>query len=534
VSPYRLSTNGGYTLVLTPRSEPYRIKDLLQLAPQTFLRLTDGSYVLGESLIVMPGATLTLAQPGGLTLRMASSAKGFTSIVSLGGTLRFEGETRAPLTVTSWDVGDAKTDTDTSDGRAYVRAVGGRFIADWVNVRDLGFWSGRTGGLALTGTDRPFTGTLESGAPSAADVGAAKDKATISPAGALPNGESNPLATYEMPSLAYVSSAISHTTIDGNAYGLFISDADSIQISDTSVRHSLSDGVVLHRYVSNGLIERTLSSDNAGDGFQLDRATQAITLTQTTAKANAGNGFTISGRPLAEGPSASGASLDSYGNNTVNNSTASDNGRYGIDVVGGFNVTIQGNAIEGNDMGIVVRQGASRVVVTANDVRASNRHAIALTDGVNNSVVNGNLVDEAATGIYLRASSATVKGNTVQSASAHGISLVGAVGGSSVSYNAISGSGTSAIDSARASGHTDRDGNSTAGWHDTRGWVQRFRSFAHPSTALWVAIFLMLVISALRSRRTDRGGEHPYARQNAARLAGAQIDLRRPEYERVD
>jgi hypothetical protein len=41
--PYRLDTGSGYTLVLTQKTDAYTIGDLLTLAPQTFVRQSDGS-----------------------------------------------------------------------------------------------------------------------------------------------------------------------------------------------------------------------------------------------------------------------------------------------------------------------------------------------------------------------------------------------------------------------------------------------------------------------------------------------------------
>ena len=70
-------------------------------------------------------------------------------------------------------------------------------------------------------------------------------------------------------------------------------------------------------------------------------------------------GASHTGLPLANGPSATGISVGSYGNNSVSNSIVSDNGRYGVEVVGGVNLGVLSNQVSGNDMGIVVREGAT-------------------------------------------------------------------------------------------------------------------------------------------------------------------------------
>jgi hypothetical protein len=187
-TPYRLGTEGGYTLVLTPRSTAYTIADLLQLAPQTFLQMSDGSYLLSEHLVVMPRATLNLGAPGGLSLRLASGHDGFATILSFGGELLISGDAGSEVEITSWDLAAGEPDATTADGRAYIRAVGGQFEASYAHLSDLGFWSGRTGGLALTGTDRPNTGAIESGGSADTDGSAESsvlDGITVQPAGPI-------------------------------------------------------------------------------------------------------------------------------------------------------------------------------------------------------------------------------------------------------------------------------------------------------------------------------------------------------------
>ncbi|MCW2715531.1 MAG: putative rane protein [Frankiales bacterium] len=513
---YRMSTGTGYTLVLTARSAPYTVGDLLQLAPQTFLRLSDGSYLLSEHIVVSTGATLQLSQPGGLSIRLASSSKGFVSIVSLGGRLELQGEAGAHLAVSSWDLDEGKVDTDLADGRAYVRSLGGQFDARFLDASHLGFWSGRTGGIALTGTDRPNTGAIEPlGSATQRGVPSVLEGVTTQPAGPLQQGQRNPNLNYAVPVLDYVSSNIRDTTIDGNAFGLFVSGANGVQVVDSEVRGSVIAGIVMHRFVTNGLISKTVARDNAGDGVTLDRATTGITLSEVTANGNAGNGIRVSGRPIAEGPSATGSATNSFGGNSVANSTANGNGNFGILVQGGFNIGVQNNRVTGNDMGIVINGPAERVSVTGNEVGNTRRHGIALTEQVTASTVTGNVVDGAATGIYIRASQAQIKGNTVQGARSHGVSLVGPVGGSNIGFNVLAGAGASALDVRRSTGDVVMGENRVDGWDDTSPWYFWFKKLLQPMTALWAVIALLILTSAARSQRRPAVVVHPYAHQMA-------------------
>ncbi|MGD9700936.1 MAG: right-handed parallel beta-helix repeat-containing protein [Acidimicrobiia bacterium] len=519
-TPYRLGSAGGYTLVLTPRADAYTIQDLLELAPQTFLRMSDGSYLLTEHIIVMPRATLRLSRPGGLTLRLASSHDGFATIVSLGGELELIGEQGAVVHVTSWDATLGAVDELTTDGRAYIRAIGGQFDAKYVAIAHLGFWSGRTGGVALTGTDRPNTGAIESiGSDVLPDDRPTTllDGVTLQPAGPLEDGQNNTTFGYTVPELDYVSSRISNLTVEHDAYGLFVSGANGIQVTDSTFSDNQLGGVVFHRFVTNGVISRTTSSHNVGDGFSLARATTGIVISESIATRNSGSGFSIDSRSLADGASAMGASLRDYGNNSISNSTATDNGHYGIEVLGGFNLGVQNNVVEGHDMGILVRGPADRLSVTGNTVDHSRRHGIALVDGVAHSAVTGNVVDGSSTGVYIRDSSAQVKGNTIQAAFSHGVSLVGQVDGSEVSYNVLAGSGASAFDARRSHGDVAAEANNTDGWHDTTPWYYVFRKLLHPTSLLWCVLAILILVSAIRSKRSNGVIEHPYAHQMAHR-----------------
>lgn len=539
--PYRLTTGSGYTLVLTARSNPYTVKDLLELAPQTFVRQPDGSYLLTEN-IYLAGSKLTLSNPGGLTVRMASNTSGFVSIVSFGGALAVVGTRQQPVTITSWDPRTKTADTDVTDGRAYLRAVGGQFRTEYLKTQDLGFWSGRTGGVSLTGTDRPDTGSTagpeerstKSERKEGADARAEGNNGPAQPeqvpaAGdvyAQPSGElTTPDTRFGTADASFVSAKITHSTFTGNAYGLFVSSADGIEIADSVVQRSLIDGVILHRFASNGILERVSSNDNAGDGFVLARATQEIRISGATANGNGNNGISLTGRALAEGPSPSGETVGEYGNNSVANSTFENNTRYGIEVDGGRTVGLQNNQVRGGDMGIVVRRGAQAASVVGNQVSGQARQGISIRDGVLDATVTGNTVESQPTGIYLRDSTATIRGNTVDRVTSHGLTLVGAVKGSQVAYNTVSGTGPTAIDAARSSGKVAIERNQTGAWHDTRSLWLKIRQAAKPMTLLWLGVVLLVLFSAVRARKLGRKGTivHPYEKQRHLEVSPGEV-----------
>lgn len=513
-APYRVGTPAGYTLVLTPRSEPYVLADLLSLEPQTLQRMSDGGYLLSEHIVVLSGAELDLTSPG-LTLRLASSPSGFASIVSMGGRLVVLGTASHPVRVMSWDPRLARPDTTTSDGRAYLRAIGGQVQLSYVDVRDLGFWSGRTGGLSLTGTDRPNTGSLDTQAAKAATGTSTIGGLRILPTGALPHGTQSGTDS-SLYANTYVAARIDHTRVVGNAFGLFTSGADGVLVDQCTFLDSQITGVDFHRFVTGSTIQRTTSNHSGGDGFSLGRATQGVQISQSTASGNAGDGFVISGEPLANGPSAVGSPTITYGNNLLSNSTADDNGHYGIYIKDGFNMTVSGNHVSDSAMGIVATEGASNVSINGNQVSQIRSHGIALINGVTGSLITGNVVKGSP--IYLRGSNAQVQGNTVLGADGHGISVVGSAAGTLVANNVTTGMGTSAIDTARAIGTIHVHGNSTAGWHDTTSLFVRYsHMMLHPMSLLWATILVLVLLSMIkgyRRRHVERGTD-PYAHQSA-------------------
>jgi parallel beta-helix repeat protein len=520
----------GKTLVLPQRSDdsPYTLADLVRYGAKYFRRLGDGSYLLGAHVFVADGAKLELRSAGGpLTIRMGSLPGAFSSIVSFGGSISISGSARSPVRIVSWDARAGRPDNQVADGRAYIRAVGGQFTMKYAEVSDLGFWSGRTGGIALTGTDRPTSAAKHlnkaqrheakrkrlAKQKDGATAGSGSDDVEIDPAG--PNGPGGTAS--HVPAANLVTGSIANSRIVGDAYGLFVSGSNQTQIVNNKIENSLVHGVLMHRYAKNANIYNTSVIGSRGDGFVLSRATEKVRITGCTAERNGGNGFTLNGQPLADGPSASGESLESFGDSSVNNSVAKDNGHYGIELLGGNKLAVQTSKVIGGDMGIVVREKATDVQISGNQLIGQARQGIALRDGVTDADVAGNTVNGATTGIYLRNSSGKLVGNVVQASTAHGITLKGGTGGTEITSNTLSGSGLSAVSKSGSHGSLKRNNNNTNGWHDTSSLLTRALRYAKPMNVIWACVFLIVIISILRSRdsgsRADRRRVDPYAPQ---------------------
>ncbi len=527
-APQIFSSSFGKTMVLPARNDerPYTLRDLQSVDNGKYVRLmTDGSYLLGIHVFVADGATLQLRGP--VTLRMGSIPGSFSSIITFGGNIDIKGTATKPVRITSWDVKASKPDLDTSDGRAYIRAVGGQFDMVYGQVSDLGFWSGRTGGIALTGTERPSSAYRHR-----TKTQRHQDKAERLARNTKDEGGGNygdvetypigPGTASHVPADELVTGKIANSVITRDAYGLFVSGSNQTQIVNNKIRDSIVHGVFMHRFAKNATISDTEVTGSGGDGFVLSRATEKVQVNNCLAENNGRNGFTLDGRALAHGPSASGESLAVYGDSSVNNSVAKGNGRYGIEVMGGIRQAVQTSEVIGGDMGIVVRAGAEAVQLSGNKLSGQTRQGIALRDGVSNAHVSGNTITGGPTGVYMRDSNGQVIGNkitTVKNPNAHGVTIVGAADGSEVARNTIVGAGTSAVSTARSSGDVSDHNNDEEKWVDTSTFWSKAKRYVKPMNVIWAGVILLILVSAIRSRgvmeRRRNGIVDPYELQKA-------------------
>lgn len=513
--PYRLVTGNTYTLVLIRRDAAYTIDDLLEYAPSTFVRQPDGSYLLSENIVVEQGATLRLASEEGMVLHMASTPDAFVSIVTIGGALEFTGTIDQPIEVSGWDPVAQKVDTETSDGRAYIRVTGGHAAMAHVRFHDLGFWSGATGGIALTGTAAPET-LSEDADQNRVDEG--ETAPTVYGTELYPAGGAQLLdAQPELGAYSYVSADIDDVTSRDNAFGMFITSAKGVDLRDSSFENNLVDGLVLHRGVTDTVVHNVTASHNAVDGVRVTRAATGVVIDRLTAEQNGRNGLTLEGGPLADGPSATGTPVGSYGNNAVSNSLIEGNGRYGIEVIGGTQIVIDGNSVSGHEMGIVVANLVDHVTITDNIVEASAEHGIALRNGVSDAIVQGNSIAGGEVGIFLRDAGGLIDRNSIKDVSNHGVTLIRDSTTSTVTNNIISGRGPSAIDTARALSEPIVEDNDLDAWQGTKPLDVVLRSIFQPLTVMWILLGLIVVVTAftgLRRRRTRQPVQsHPYEAQ---------------------
>jgi hypothetical protein len=269
------------------------------------------------------------------------------------------------------------------------------------------------------------------------------------------------------------------------------------------------------------------------DGVVISREVEGTVLTRLNVRQNGRDGIVLAGRPLAEGPSASGSSTRAFGNNVLTSSQSVDNLRIGVHVIGGTAVRVQGNTVSGGRSGIVVSDGASDVDLDSNRVAGAATNGIQVRES-RQVTVTGNAVHDSPTGIHIRNSVSALRDNSTSGVTLHGITFVGRVAGSVVAQNFLTGSGTSAIDVVRVTGHQDPTlkQNDLSGWSQTVTRDSLLSVLLHPLTVIWI----MIALALLGMSRPRRGGRRlpyrtdPLSRDNIISIpASPPAPTREPE-----
>lgn len=449
------------TLVLTAASRPYTAADLVQYG--ALVMLTNKSALLLDNLFVSTNARLNLGGSALHVLYLDSGSGGFASIVGWGGSLSFRGTSKQPMTIMGWDRADSSPAADRGYGRPYIREVDGSMTLTNVRVSSLGFWSGRTGGVAWTGvTGKPSTG-----------------------------GASN-------------------STFTDETYGAFLSRSSGVTFRDDLFEFNELDGLRIHRYAIGTSVISSSASRNGGSGFIVSRATRNTLLTGDVSENNAGNGYYVDGRPLVSGASASGGSATPGSGAEIEDSAAIGNGRIGILIEGGNGTVVKADQICAAITAIAVRYNSADAVLTGNDIRCNPRTGFSIGPAAPGTMISGNTVSGARMGVLVRNSGAVqVDNNRIIGATIFGITARGLPSQVTGVGNAISGTGFRAVDARAQARPPALSGTNLSGWaHHAKVTFWSYLLF-HPLAALWLSIAILVLAGAAWSRRR-RLPPHPY------------------------
>jgi hypothetical protein len=473
--PYVETVDGIDTLVLTEGGRAYGLADLLALhAAET---QPDGAVLLTVNVLVAPGARLEIDAPGS-SVRLRSEQSGFVSLVAWKADLSLSGADGAPLRVSSWDPARQSVDSEVLDGRAYIRDVSGDMWIRDVDASHLGFWAGRTSGVAWTGSAR----TVARG-------------------------------------------SIVGSTFSANHYGAFVSRGEDLSVTGSSFTANAVDGLSLHRSTADTAIRSSSAQGNGRHGFSAGKGSEGLAFTDVTADGNAAYGIFFDGTPLSERGSVGGASLRAYGGVEITRGVLRDNGKAALRVVDGHDVSVRGTRVTDNRDGIVLADTVAPTTVQDVVIAGGHRLGISVTDG--SADVSNNRVIGAETAIQVRDATAAVRDNVVAQATNHAVSVVGAAEGSSLVGNTISGRGPSGLDTYRLDPHTSvtQSDNDIRGWRLDRDAWAYWSTFIpnHPMLLLWVVLLgLPLAFAGPTRHRGIPLGTAPYPdavrREHAAPL----------------
>lgn len=481
-APAVLAARGGLpTLVLPARPYPYTGGDLRTAHALISVAGHPGTALLVDNVLVASGATLQLGSSGNLhRLLMDSGGAGFTSIVSWGGTLQLAGTSQAPFDIIGWDEETQAAARDVGHGRPYIRAVGGRFTMSYVHESALGFWSGRTGGVAWTGISR-----------------------------------------------ANASGGADHSWFIGNVYGAFVSRAQQVSFSDDLFEGNELDGLRLHRGTISTQVSHSASARNGLNGFVVDRGASQDVLSGDVAVNNGGNGFLIDGRALVPGASPSGESAGESSGNIVSDSEATGNAKAGVLVEGGHAPVIQRTIVCAATSAIALRYATVGAVITGNDVRCGGRVALSIGPGVTGTTVADNLLTSARIGLLVHnAAGLRLLGNTLSLMSVFGVSIRGASPGIVGDNNVISGRGFRPVDLRAGASAPALTNTDSAGWkHLTHLNVWNYLRY-HPIMLLWACIIGFVILASVLSKlRRRRRRTQLYAHRFGHEAALAHLSL---------
>lgn len=427
------------TVVLNRRDGAYSLDDLVELgaARRNSARIA----TVTKHVVLRSGARLNIHEPG-LTLNLVSTPTTFTSIVAWGGTLSLRGSASDPLTVRSWSPDQGASDHSTRDGRAYLRAHSGRLDLRDAHVSRLGFWSGRTGGIASTGTSlEPGTATLQ------------------------------------------------RAQVEHNHVGLYLMNSHDARVTDTTLAHSQRHGIQIDRSPGT-VITRGDVTDSGNNGIHAHDHSDRIWLRGTRIESNRGYAVQVNGRAQASGPNTQGYSVRNAQTLKIESIHTRDNTRGGLRITGTNKTSIKDASITEPFRPIHVIGPSRTTLIEDNQVTSMRGAVILLTDNVDDATITGNTLDATTSGVWASNSDVQISRNEVTVRSGHALVFGENVTGTARD-NTFAGKGPGAIAWHAARG-VEESGNTSKAWdttHPAVDWLEK-----NPFALLWIIILLVPAI----------------------------------------
>lgn len=331
----------GQFVALAARDTPYSLDDLLALGAAH--RVDDSTVLVTQLVFVRPGASLVIDSPG-TTLRLASRADASPArIVAWGASLTLAGTEDAPLRIVGWDDTLDEPDTDSSDSRVYIRVESGNLTATDVALSDLGYWSGPTGGLAVTGT------------PS-----------TLS------------------------SASLTRVATDGLHIGLYADDTAGLAVSDSRFESSAEQGILLGTRAAGTALDGVTVRASGADGILVRQGVDDVSITGGEVSGSGRWGLFADGTPRADGPNPNGYGVANSTGLSIDGTAFHDDAFGAISIEGTSGVTVTGTDVD--ERGIGIRLTDSQGAVDDNAVRVADGRGIVFTGAFTSTRAAGNVL----------------------------------------------------------------------------------------------------------------------------------------------
>lgn len=425
------------TVVLSARPEPYGLGDLIARGA---VRQDDAStFTLERSVVVRAGARLQIDAPGA-TLRLRSDEAGFADLVGWGGSIALNSADGAPLTVTSWDGTHSSADILTHDGRAFVLVRNGRFETAHTSFNKLGFWSGRTGGVAVVSTD-----------------------------------------------IGLATAALTATAHTGLAYGVFLSGVVDSTVTGATVTGAELTGIHITGSSRNIAIAGATINGTGADAITIERGSSQVRVTGSAMAHAGGYGLRFSGQALADGPSPSGGPTTLATGLLVDAVTATDNDRGGILIDAGNDVILTGVVVDGASTALTVRGPSHTLAITGAALTASRDIPARISGAVSDAVLARSTLIGSETAASTTDARIAITENTFAVREGTPLTLGGRAHGV-VERNTFNGTGQDPIgvaDTALA----EVDGSVLTDWRFQPEFVRWLNQ--HPMAWLWLLVLIV-------------------------------------------
>ena len=410
--------SGASVLVLGGRPDPYALNDLAGRFPQVFTTLSDSSLLVTMPVVVGPGATLRINSATTPVVRFASGDSNYATLVAVDATVSVEGSAEARVTLTSYDPATELADEEIADGRSYVVSFGGRMQLDHTDSSALGFLLGESSGVAwMTRQGRSATG------------------------GAL------------------------QSTFTNNYFGAYASGADGLVISGSSFMDNTVYGFDPHTGTTNTVIEDSQAARNGRHGFIFSAECDDNLIRNSQSYLNGGAGFVIDdGNDDAEEP------LRPSNNNVLDGVSAANNRATGIVIEGGTGNSVLRSNLDGNPIGVWVKNAAAATAVADTSIARSEQAGIRLDAGTATTSVTETELSEAAVGVWVDGAEGTVLQNvSIDNSSKAAILLAGDPASTSFTNVTVTGTGDAAVEAPPTAESAEGTGLQVAGV-DTSAW----------------------------------------------------------------